>query len=132
VISDAVVAVIASLPYAERAAVAGLRHLGARRDGHAVTTAPEETPDVTSVTLSDRQRLALLALDELGTAVRGIDLADRMSVLGMETSVGAAHTAANGLARKGLAVKRASDGGLIRYQITEAGRSFAGQLRSTS
>jgi hypothetical protein len=132
VISDAVVAVIASLPYAERAAVAGLRHLGARRDGHAVTTAPEETPEVTSVTLTERQRSALLALDQIGTAVRGIDLAGRMTVLGMETSPGAAHTAANGLARKGLAVKRACSGGLVRYQVTEAGRTFAGQLRSAS
>lgn len=129
-ISDAVVAVVAALPYAERVTVAALRHLEKRRSTCDSTTTPEETLPVSSVRLSDLQRFALLALDDRGVSLRGDELAEEMSAVGRETTTAAAHQAGNGLAGKGLAVK-GSDAGLIRYEITALGRVIAERLRST-
>lgn len=128
-ISDAVVAVIAALPYAERATIAALWHLEKRRGDPASTIRAEEAPLVSSVRLTDLQRVALLALAELGASVRGGELAERMTALGRETSTASAHQAANGLAGKYLAVKY-SDAGLIRYEITATGLVLAERLRS--
>jgi hypothetical protein len=87
---------------------------------------------VTAVRLSDRQRFALLALYDLGTLVYGDKLAARMTELGRETSVAAAHQAANGLVNKGLSAKRYTKSTPIRYEITDTGRKLAVQVRSES
>lgn len=76
--------------------------------------------------LSDRQAAALAALDALGCPASGAALAQRMTASGMQTSPAAAHQAASGLVRKGLAVKGYPAGApAIRYQLTDNGRRAA-------
>jgi hypothetical protein len=88
---------------------------------------------VSAIRLSDRQQLALLALDSLGTPVGGGSLAARMTTNGRETSTAAAHQAANGLRDKGLAIKGYPAGcDHIKYEITNAGRELAARLRGAS
>lgn len=87
---------------------------------------------MSTVKLSDRQRFALLALYDLGTLVYGDKLAARMTELGRETSVAAAHQAANGLVNKGLSAKRYTNNTPVRYELTEVGRKLAVQVRSES
>jgi len=83
-----------------------------------------------SVRLSDRQHAALLALADLDGPATGGTLASRMTRNGRETSVAAAHQAANGLTLKKLAVKGYPEGSsLIRYEITTEGRRLAVKFR---
>ena len=82
--------------------------------------------------LSDREAAALIALDDLGMAVTGRVLAERMTASGRETTPAGAHQSGAGLDRKGLAVKKHVDGasGLqIGYEITGDGRRAAAGLR---
>jgi hypothetical protein len=85
---------------------------------------------LTAVRLSDRQQFALLALDGLSEPATGGTLASHMTRHGRETSIAAAHQAANGLVIKKLAIKRYPEGSpVIRYEITGEGRRLAAQLR---
>lgn len=98
---------------------------------------PEQT-----VKLSDRQEAALLALSDRDAAVADPDrkaadgkvLTAAMSAIWRETSVAAAHQAANWLVIKGLAVKedRVRPGGTprVHYEITDAGRAEAQKRRA--
>ena len=83
-----------------------------------------------AVRLSDRQRAALLALAELRVAY-GDALAGKMTEIWRETSLAAAHQAANGLDGKKLARKlygrHRRDP--IRYEITEKGLELAAEIR---
>ena len=76
--------------------------------------------------LSERETAALLALAEMGGPAGGYSLAAMMRAAGRRTSSAAAHQAANGLTRKGLATKGHRDqDGHIRYEITARGRELA-------
>ena len=87
---------------------------------------------MTAVRLSDRQHAALLALADLNRPVGGEQLAEKMIANGRQTSIVAAHQAANGLDNKGLAVKRYVKGSPIEYEITKQGRELAARTRPAS
>jgi hypothetical protein len=84
------------------------------------------------VRLSDRQQAALLALADLGVPVTGSQLAEGMRVYRPQTSVSAAHQAANGLDNKGVALKLYAKGSAVRYEVTDKGRELATRLRAAS
>lgn len=88
---------------------------------------------MSTVRLSYRQQVALLALADHSRPISGSVLAARMTANGRETNAAGAHQAAGGLASKGLAIKAYPEGAsLIRYEITNAGRALAAQIRSAS
>jgi hypothetical protein len=84
---------------------------------------------MSTVTLSPRQEAALLALLDLGVSADGHALATQMRSNGRDTSISAAHQAANGLDNKQLAIKRYAKGRPIRYELTTAGRRLATRIR---
>lgn len=85
-----------------------------------------------SVTLSERQAAALLALADLGTLTGGTGLAGKMTADGRETSPAAAHQAANGLVLKRLARKDRDEQWRVTYELLAAGRKLAARLRDGS
>ncbi|HEY5397851.1 MAG TPA: hypothetical protein VIL16_20885 [Trebonia sp.] len=87
---------------------------------------------MTAVRLSPRQEAALLALLDLGVQAEGTALATQMCNNGRQTSIAAAHQAANALDIKGLAVKLRVTGRPVRYEITDAGRALAERVRGTA
>jgi hypothetical protein len=84
---------------------------------------------MTTVTLSERQQAALLALLDLGARAGGHALAAQMRSNGRDTSTSAAHQAANGLDNKRLARKLCAKGAPVRYELTAVGRELALLIR---
>jgi hypothetical protein len=85
---------------------------------------------MSAVKLSERQQAALLALADLQGPAYGDALVAQMCSNGRETSLAAAHQAANALDGKGLAWKLYSrHREPIRYEITAKGRELAARIR---
>lgn len=88
---------------------------------------------MSTVKLSERQQAALLALADHGVPITGGVLAGQMTANGRETRAAGAHQAASALVDKKLAIKGYPAGAThIRYEITNAGRELAAQIRSAS